>query len=39
MPLVYKQVFGGQLNETGAQADCIPPTDNMLFKLGGEITR
>jgi hypothetical protein len=39
MPLVYKQVFGGQLNETGAQLSWIAPTDNMLFKLGGEIAQ
>lgn len=39
MPLVYKQVLGGQLNETGAQLSWIAPTDNMLFKLGGEIAQ
>ncbi len=39
LPLVYKQVFGGQLNETGAQLSWIAPTDNMLFKLGGEIAQ
>ena len=39
LPLVYKQVFGGQLNETGAQLSWIAPTDNMLFKFGGEIAQ
>lgn len=39
LPLVYKQVFGGQLNETGAQLSWIAPTDNLLFKLGGEIAQ
>ncbi len=39
LPLVYKQVFGGQLNETGAQLSWVAPTDNMLFKLGGEIAQ
>ena len=39
LPLVYKQVFGGQLNETGAQLIWIAPTDNMLFKLGGEVAQ
>ena len=39
LPLVYQQVFGGQLNETGAQLSWIAPTDNMLFKLGGEIAQ
>lgn len=39
LPLVYKQIFGGQLNETGAQLSWIAPTDNMLFKLGGEIAQ
>ncbi len=39
LPLVYQQVFGGQLNETGAQVSWIAPTDNMLFKLGGEIAQ
>ena len=39
MPLVYQQVLGGQLNETGAQLSWVAPTDNMLFKLGGEIAQ
>ena len=39
LPLVYQQVFGGQLNETGAQLSWIAPTDNLLFKLGGEIAQ
>lgn len=39
MPLVYQQVFGGQLNETGAQLSWIAPSDNLLFKLGGEIAQ
>ena len=39
LPLVYKQVFGGQLNETGAQLSWIAPTENMLFKFGGEIAQ
>ena len=39
LPLVYKAVFGGQLNETGAQLSWVAPTDNMLFKLGGEIAQ
>ena len=39
LPLVYQSVFGGQLNETGAQLSWIAPTDNLLFKLGGEIAQ
>lgn len=39
LPLVYKQVFGGQLNETGAQLSWVVPTDNLLLKLGGEIAQ
>lgn len=39
MPLVYQQVLGGQLNETGAQLSWVAPMDNMLFKLGGEIAQ
>ena len=39
LPLVYKSVFGGQLNETGMQLSWIAPTDNVLLKLGGEIAQ
>ena len=39
LPLVYQSVFGGQLNQTGAQLSWIAPTDDMLFKLGGEIAQ
>ena len=39
LPLVYKSVFGGQLNETGAQLSWVAPTDNLLFRLGGEIAQ
>ncbi len=39
LPLVYQSVFGGQLNQTGAQLNWIAPTDNLLLKLGGEIAQ
>lgn len=39
LPLVYKQVFGGQLNETGMQLSWLAPTDSLLFKLGGEVAQ
>ena len=39
LPLVYKSVFGGQLNETGMQLSWIAPTDRVLLKLGGEIAQ
>jgi len=39
LPLVYKSVFGGQLNETGMQLSWIAPTDSVLLKLGGEIAQ
>lgn len=39
LPLVYQQVLGGQLNETGAQLSWVVPTENLLLKLGGEIAQ
>ena len=39
LPLVYKSVFGGQLNQTGMQLSWVAPTDDLLFKLGGEIAQ
>ena len=39
LPLVYKSVFGGQLNQTGMQLSWIAPSDDLLFKLGGEIAQ
>ena len=39
LPLVYQSVFGGQLNETGAQLNWVAPTDNLLLKFGGEIAQ
>ncbi len=37
LPLAYKAFFGGQLNNTGAQASWVAPLDNMYLKLGGEL--